>query len=96
MLPCGARLRPLPAFQTPLRTLKNHGQFRAYRQYRFGGGRPQYTRFQATSNLFQRWAARPTFYRDVGLLGLTGGGVYVYNLEEVPVRAVPSSCCATR
>jgi hypothetical protein len=33
-----------------------------------------------------RWAARPTFYRDVGLISLGGGGFYLYNLEEVPVR----------
>jgi hypothetical protein len=36
-----------------------------------------------------RWAARPTFYRDVGLISLGAGGFYVFNLEEVPV----CGCC---
>jgi hypothetical protein len=34
-----------------------------------------------------RWAARPTFYRDVGLISVGGAGFYVYHLEEVPVSA---------
>lgn len=79
------------AFQSYLRPIRfqstrQHVQFRAYRQIRFGDKRPQSSRFQFASALFMRWAARPTFYRDVGLISLGGGGFYVYNLEEVPVR----------
>ncbi|KAF2763363.1 hypothetical protein EJ05DRAFT_482173 [Pseudovirgaria hyperparasitica] len=45
----------------------------------------RYQRFQQSKNIFQRWAARPTFYYEVGGIGLAGGGFYVYNLEDVPV-----------
>jgi hypothetical protein len=65
----------------PIRTSINVQQ----RAYRIGPQRPQYKRFNAASNLFVRWAGRPTFYRDVGLITAGAGGVYVYNLEEVPV-----------
>jgi hypothetical protein len=86
------RIRPsLRAFQPPIRLsqpLRNHAPFRTYQQQRFGGG-PQYKRFGSSSGglsgLFFRWAARPTFYRDVGLITVGTGGFYVYNLEEVPV-----------
>jgi uncharacterized protein (DUF2461 family) len=61
------------------------GQFRAYRRSRFDNARPQYRKFD-TAGLLMRWAARPTFYRDVGLLSVGAGGFYMYNLEEVPVR----------
>ncbi|KAK6433130.1 metalloendopeptidase [Oleoguttula sp. CCFEE 5521] len=44
-----------------------------------------YQRFNASRNIFQRWAARPTFYYEVGGIGAVGGGVYIANLEEVPV-----------
>jgi hypothetical protein len=74
----------LRAFQTPFRSVRQHGQFRAYQQRRFGNPRPQYRRFDAPG-MFMRWAARPTFYRDVGLISLGAGGFYIYNLEEVPV-----------
>ncbi|KAK3214040.1 hypothetical protein GRF29_28g1807860 [Pseudopithomyces chartarum] len=78
------------AFQSSFRSIRSqptrqHVQFRAYRQIRFGDKGPQSSRFQFASNLFMRWAARPTFYRDVGLISLGGGGFYVYNLEEVPI-----------
>lgn len=69
----------LRAFRTTFQPVRSNVQFRAYR-------RQQYRRFNATSNLLMRWAARPTFYRDVGLISLGAGGFYVYNLEEVPVR----------
>lgn len=89
MFSCRTGLRALRtpnAFVGPVRA---HGHIRAYRQYRFGGQRPQYQRFQTASNFFMRWAAKPTFYRDVGLLSVGAGGVYVWNLEEVPVVASP-------
>ncbi|KAH7115133.1 mitochondrial metalloendopeptidase OMA1 [Dendryphion nanum] len=54
---------------------------RGPQQYqRFGGTRSRYG-----SGLLYQWAARPTFYRDVGLITTGAAGFYVYNLEEVPV-----------
>jgi predicted Zn-dependent protease len=45
-----------------------------------------YQRFQQKGpGLLHRWAARPTFYYEVGGIAATGAGFYVYNLEEVPV-----------
>jgi len=37
-----------------------------------------------------RWAARPTFYRDIGVISAGGAGFYVYNLESVPVSTFHS------
>jgi hypothetical protein len=89
------RIRPpFRAFQAPFRpsqvrprSLGDHVTFRTYQQQRFGGG-PQYKRFGPSggvSGLFFRWAARPTFYRDVGIISAGAGGIYVFNLEQVPV-----------
>jgi Zn-dependent protease with chaperone function len=80
------RIRPQFTFRPPLQTLRNHIPYSAYKQQSFNRG-PQYKRFVAggLSGLFFRWAARPTFYRDVGLITTGTGGVYVYNLENVPV-----------
>jgi hypothetical protein len=90
------RIRPtLRPLQTPFRASRispqavhNNVFSRAYQQQRFSRG-PQYKRFGAASGgisgLFFRWAARPTFYRDVGVLTAGAGGVYVFNLETVPV-----------
>jgi hypothetical protein len=80
--------RPFQSSLRPIRLqpTRQHVQFRAYRQIRFGDNKPYPSRFQFASGLFMRWAARPTFYRDVGLISLGGGGFYLYNLEEVPVR----------
>jgi hypothetical protein len=79
---------PLKSSRIPQQTIRNHVPFRAYQQQRFNRG-PQYKRFGSpaggAAGLFFRWAARPTFYRDVGLITAGAGGVYVYNLEEVPV-----------
>ncbi|KAF2864740.1 peptidase family M48-domain-containing protein [Massariosphaeria phaeospora] len=73
-------------YSTRLRTpFQTRTQTRAYRQVRFGDARQQYRRFDTASNLFARWAARPTFYRDVGLISAGSGGFYLYNLETVPV-----------
>lgn len=47
---------------------------------------PRYERFQTKENIFVRWARRPTFYYEVGLIGGAGGLFYVYNLEQVPVN----------
>ncbi|KAF2106909.1 peptidase family M48-domain-containing protein [Lophiotrema nucula] len=87
MLRWGSRLRFIPPirpirpqpFVLPSRSLPQT------RAYRIGGPQPQYKRFGRATNIFQRWAARPTFYREVGLVSVGAGGVYVYNLEEVPV-----------
>jgi hypothetical protein len=73
--------------QAPQQPLCRHVPFRTYQQQRLGRG-PQYKRFSASggvSGLFFRWAARPTFYRDIGVITAGAGGVYLYNLEEVPV-----------
>jgi hypothetical protein len=80
------RIRPAFTIPPPLRPLRSHTLYRGYKQQRFNSG-PQYKRFVAggLSGLFFRWAARPTFYRDVGLITTGAGGVYVYNLETVPV-----------
>jgi len=78
-------IRPgLRAFQVPFRSTRQHVQSRAYQQRRFGNPRSQYRRFDAPG-LFMRWVARPTFYRDVGLISVGTGGFYYFNLEEVPV-----------
>lgn len=90
-----SRLRPaFQAFNPPARitqpalpTFRRHVQTRFYQQRPFGRG-PQYKRFTAAGGVagfLTRWAARPTFYRDVGLITAGTGGLYVYNLEEVPV-----------
>lgn len=83
--------QPFRPFQLPFRPsqpLRIHAPFRTYQQQRFGRG-PQYKRFGAAkggiASLFYRWAASPTFYRDVGFITAGTGVVYVYNLEEVPV-----------
>lgn len=44
-----------------------------------------YNRFQATRSGFRKWASHPHFYYHVAGIGGFVGGVYVYNLEEVPV-----------
>ncbi|KAK3672009.1 metalloendopeptidase [Recurvomyces mirabilis] len=52
----------------------------AYRRQAFN-----YQTFQGAQYLFSRWAARPTFYREVGLLAGGTATLYVANLEKVPV-----------
>ncbi|QDS74686.1 hypothetical protein FKW77_000295 [Venturia effusa] len=49
------------------------------------GSQYRYTRYASTKNMFQRWAASPYFYHQVGGIALIGGGFYTYNLETVPV-----------
>jgi hypothetical protein len=93
-MPIMFRPRPLKAaqalfrqHQAPQQSLRNKVPFRTYKQQRFSRG-PQYKRFSAAGEaygLLSRWAARPTFYRDVGVITAGAGGVYLYNLEEVPV-----------
>ena len=85
------RIRPravISAFQRPARFIPNHAPFRNYQKIPFGRGGPQYQRFSARSGIssfFTNWAAKPTFYRDVGVITAGAGTVYVLNLEEVPV-----------
>lgn len=85
------RIRPRAfpsAFPRPAQTTLNRAPFRNYQKLPFGRGGPQYQRFSARSGvagLFTRWAARPTFYRDVGVITAGAGTVYVLNLEQVPV-----------
>ncbi|KAF2420318.1 hypothetical protein EJ08DRAFT_665672 [Tothia fuscella] len=70
-------------YRTKPQLPKQHVQFHTSRpnnaqQYR-------YNRWQQTSFLFSRWAARPTFYYEVGGLSALTAGFYTYNLETVPV-----------
>ncbi|KAL5119323.1 metalloendopeptidase [Pleosporales sp. CAS-2024a] len=80
---------PLRIFQTRLRPC--HAPRPWIRQHKSFGGRPQYQRFGprsgggATTAFLYRWAQRPTFYRDVGLVTAGTAAVYLYNVEEVPV-----------
>ncbi|KAF1917284.1 mitochondrial metalloendopeptidase OMA1 [Ampelomyces quisqualis] len=76
----------------PSQPLYRHAPIRTYKQRRVGGGRQgqhRYQRFDSAASgifdFFSRWAAKPTFYRDVGFIIAGAGGVYVYNLEHVPV-----------
>ncbi|KAJ4325341.1 metalloendopeptidase [Neodidymelliopsis sp. IMI 364377] len=83
------RFRTLPsALHRSTQRTSNQVFFRGYQKIPFGRPGPQYQRFNARSGitgLFTRWAARPTFYRDVGVITAGAGTVYVLNLEEVPV-----------
>ncbi|KAK3683216.1 metalloendopeptidase [Vermiconidia calcicola] len=66
----------------------NTGWQTAYRRAQtrqYGRRAYNYQRFQTTSGLFKRWAARPTFYYEVGGVGTVCGGYYIYHLEPVPV-----------
>ena len=64
-------------------------QIRAYRQKRFGDATPRSVGRNFILAYLMRWAAKPTFYRDVGIISAGAGGFYLYNLEEVPVRRNP-------
>lgn len=67
------------SIQRPFQTGPHFQQsFRRGPQYR-------YTRYETNKNVFQRWAASPSFYYQVGGLAVVGGGFYTYNLETVPV-----------
>lgn len=73
-----ARPAPRTTWETAYRRAQQPR--RDYRRQAFN-----YQRFQASSSLFKRWAAHPHFYYHVAGIGGTAGGLYVYNLEEVPV-----------
>jgi hypothetical protein len=62
-----------------------HRQRFTYGRFNQRGEQKTYSRFQHTVYAFRRWAARPTFYYEVGGLSLGLGGLYAYNLETVPV-----------
>lgn len=75
-------------YRTPSRfftTSPAHGQRYTYGRFNQRGEQKTYSRFQHTAYAFRRWAARPTFYYEVGGLSLGLGGLYAYNLETVPV-----------
>ncbi|RAR08118.1 carbohydrate esterase family 5 protein [Stemphylium lycopersici] len=84
-------LRGPPRLAHPqCQALHAKSQTRLYQQVPFGRNTgPQYKRFTSPSGglsgLLFRWAARPTFYRDVGIISAGTGGIYLYNLESVPV-----------
>lgn len=53
----------------------------------FGRG-PQFQRFGSSGSGPQwiwRWIQRPTFYYEIGGVGVLVGGIYISNLETVPV-----------
>lgn len=70
---------PTIARPTPHSTSVQFHAVRAYRAY-------NYQRFNTTKSLFLRWTQSQTFYYQVTGLGAGAGGLYVYNLETVPVR----------
>lgn len=72
-------LVPAIAHPTPRSTNVQVHAVRAYRAY-------NYQRFNTTKSLFLRWTQSQTFYYQVTGLGAGAGGLYVYNLETVPVR----------
>ncbi|KAF2721732.1 hypothetical protein K431DRAFT_284653 [Polychaeton citri CBS 116435] len=57
----------------------------SHQQRRFYQQNYDYQRFQRSGNIITRWAARPTFYYEVGGLALAAGAFYTFNLEVVPV-----------
>ncbi|KAF2086408.1 hypothetical protein K490DRAFT_66598 [Saccharata proteae CBS 121410] len=60
----------------------------AARNVRYQGyyrGRPRYVNAGPKPNILQRWAARPTFYYEVGGLAAATGVFVVANTEVVPV-----------
>lgn len=76
-----SRTRPQVQWKTVFRNA-------AARQTRAQSGfrRPfNYQRFQQSRGILVRWAQHPRFYYHVAAIGFAVGGVYVFNLEEVPV-----------
>jgi predicted Zn-dependent protease len=72
-------------WQTSWRRAQQQQQ-QGHQQQTRGYRRPlNYQRFQATSGYFRKWAQHPNFRYHIAGIGGTVGGVYVYNLEEVPV-----------
>lgn len=72
--------RPLRSLFQPRIQQRTAKRGRAPQQYqKFGGGR------SIGSTPLERWAARPTFFRDVGIITAGCAVFYVVNLEEVPV-----------
>ncbi|KAF2277995.1 uncharacterized protein EI97DRAFT_493199 [Westerdykella ornata] len=87
------RWRPL---QTPLQAFDRSFQWQPrilhrtvqHRWYRFGGPHrgPQYRYFrQHAGQRITNWIQGPTFFRDATLISLGAGGIYLWNLEEVPI-----------
>lgn len=82
-----SRTSPQSAIQVS-RTQQRSRPFQHFqrRTASYGRGRGfNYQRFQQSRNLFKSWAARPTFYYEVGGIGAACGAFYILNLEEVPV-----------
>lgn len=63
-------------------TLRTFRTTARHSQYRRGFN---YQRWQTTSGLLHRWSQSPTFYYQVTAISAGIGGIYVYNLETVPV-----------
>jgi hypothetical protein len=83
-----ARPHPFPQPHRPEHSQSIQRLFRtqtSFRQSLRRGPQYRYTRYETNKNVFQRWAASPSFYYQVGGLAVVGGGFYTYNLETVPV-----------
>jgi len=52
---------------------------------RFAGRGFNYQRYQTTTGLLRRWSQSPTFIYQVAFISTGVSGIYVYNLETVPV-----------
>ena len=50
-----------------------------------GPRRPQYNRFGNAQTIYSVWKTSPNFRYGVGAVGLSIGGIYYYNLEQVPI-----------
>lgn len=78
------------------RTSTLHTSFRPVRHFtstprasQFGRSNFRYQQFaparRGLVNLFRRWSNRPTFYYEAAGVAAAGGGVVLYNTDEVPV-----------
>ncbi|KAF2481701.1 peptidase family M48-domain-containing protein [Neohortaea acidophila] len=76
--PLSRNIHPSPSQWRSTFRLAQQRTYASYNYRRFGGSR-------AAGSLLRRWAARPTFYYEVGGIGGVCGGYYIYNLERVPV-----------
>jgi len=83
----------------PISRTANPGRWKCVQRRGYGAGwgpRPQYKRFNQAQHQrggwLLRWAAKPTFFRDVAVISAGAGGFFIWNLEEVPVCIEYLSC----
>lgn len=96
------RIRPTPVVpRAPLRPTIPRPRFHQSRFYLHIALRRGAARFFLPSGVLigvlHRWVVSPAFYRNIGLISAGAGGIYLCNLEQVPVTGrwrfniVPSS-----